>query len=211
MAQLGATAQFVHVSRGARELHSSRTTSTVQDVQWGVAHIGAGGYVTMERLALVPFSTAYQIRQFYLCVPKPSGDDTLGKQMMQAFAPFKPEVYILLTIVPFVLGLVNALIRATGPRDDDDDGTSSPAGLGFYLWSTGKKEAWAASFDLINGYSQDIPSSLPMRVAGIGTSFFAMIVLASFTANLAAFLTIRRQGDYVQSMNVAISRGWTIC
>ena len=76
LATMGATAQFFHVSRGAGALHSSRTTATGQDVQWGLADMAAGGYMTANRLELTPFSSPYELRQFYLFVPKPVIDVT---------------------------------------------------------------------------------------------------------------------------------------
>ncbi len=60
------------------------------------------------------------------------------------------------------------------------------------------------------GVEQDKGASLPYKCLMFGFSFFILIVVSAYVANLAAFLT-QSLPDFVGTMDAAIENGYSIC
>ena len=60
------------------------------------------------------------------------------------------------------------------------------------------------------GVEQDKGASLPYKMLMFGFSFFILIVVSAYVANLAAFLT-QSLPDFVGTMEAAIENGYSIC
>ena len=112
----------------------------------------------------------------------------------RTFLPFKTEMWLFLLGMPVGIGLLNTLLQWAQHNAE----------------MSVSRSVWEVCFDLINGFGGD-PTSLPGKLAGVGLSFFAMIMLASFTANLAAFQTASSLGSYVASMAQARDLKLRIC
>ena len=57
----------------------------------------------------------------------------------------------------------------------------------------------------------ELRSNLSTKILNFGFGFFILVIVAAYTANLAAFLTLASTGDYIKSMSDAIARKVPMC
>ena len=200
---------------------SSAWSSSVNDVYSGLASTSVSSFwVTSERLELTPFTTFANLDKIYLWVPRPSVENDFLSNIQKVLLPFSPELWGMLAIsITFVSFLSiwfatkeSALrkwwqtFRSNGWRQG---GLAKRARI---LFKLGVDSILAnAAFFFGHTVDYDIYSSFASKILIFGYAFLILIAVASYTANLAAYLASSGVGDYVKSVEEAILKGSTIC
>lgn len=128
---------------------------------------------------------------------KPSRSSTL----VSFLQPFSNTLWILVMVSVHVVALVLYLLDRFSPfgrfKLANTDGTEEDAlNLSSAVWF-----AWGVLLN--SGIGEGTPRSFSARVLGMVWAGFAMIIVASYTANLAAFLVLERPKTKLTGINDA--------
>ncbi|KAL1529028.1 hypothetical protein AB1Y20_010348 [Prymnesium parvum] len=232
---LNVSAAHTYVSGGARRRHANPWTAAVDDVGAGLLDASPGNlWPTPERLKLAPFTLPFKDSEFWLLVPRPaseSSSEPAFSQLSRCFLPFTGALWGAIFGATLCVGLLHAYfamrfephgggvmgtassfrrrwstVLRTSWRGGGDDGSSSGQ-----LW-TGA--AQAAGELLSGGVGLDVErvGSAGGRVLYLGWGFFVLLVISSYTANLAAFLTQEGlQKGYPSTVEELRQNGDEIC
>ena len=150
-------------------------------------------------------SSVYQGQKFHatffglliLKILKPSRSSTL----VSFLQPFSNTLWILVMVSVHVVALVLYLLDRFSPfgryKLANSDGTEEDAlNLSSAIWF-----AWGVLLN--SGIGEGTPRSFSARVLGMVWAGFAMIIVASYTANLAAFLVLERPKTKLSGINDA--------
>ena len=161
----------------------------VIDVQKGIADICVQYmWETSARRSRTQFSTYFEMDQALMFIKNPKSKTTTYERATAIFEPFTKELWGLIFLVSIVVGVVYVLLddkidarRLLFRKDAAGRGkmvatiTSSMYQRVFDLWSA----AHSGEYDHEN---------VKQRIVVLPWAFFITIVLAAYTANLAAFL-----------------------
>ncbi|KAH8068319.1 ionotropic glutamate receptor [Aureococcus anophagefferens] len=170
------------------------------DVKHGVYDVGVGPiYPTAERLELAAFTRPMIHAFIYLYAPQPTKDELNSYDVaLRLFTPFKASLWVAILLVAVCVGMIQTL--DLGHMDDaafarhmkwhkETSFTESAAAFAY----AALRGAHAASVDLFSaGVAETTSDSVATRFLIFGWAFFILIITASYTANLAAFLTSER-------------------
>lgn len=128
---------------------------------------------------------------------QPSRSSTL----VSFLQPFSNTLWILVMVSVHVVALVLYLLDRFSPfgrfKLANTDGTEEDAlNLSSAIWF-----AWGVLLN--SGIGEGTPRSFSARVLGMVWAGFAMIIVASYTANLAAFLVLERPKTKLTGINDA--------
>ncbi|KAH8061356.1 ionotropic glutamate receptor [Aureococcus anophagefferens] len=145
------------------------------DVKHGVYDVGVGPiYPTAERLELAAFTRPMIHAFIYLYAPQPTKDELNSYDVaLRLFTPFKASLWVAILLVAVCVGMIQTL--DLGHMDD----------AAFARHMKWHKETSA-------GVAETTSDSVATRFLIFGWAFFILIITASYTANLAAFLTSER-------------------
>ena len=215
--------QYTHVSQGSFATHpQSSWTSAVRDIQVGISCLGASHFwVTMERLEMVPFTTQVYTDKLYLWVDGSPHKSTFYGNAAKIFLPFDTMLWFMILFVILGVSFLSTLleVRVSKRRiywshyDDVDWNTIS-------YWRRTKIFCRVLLDSLVDdftnayagGVDMDPEVRLHQKILRNGFAFFLTLVIAAYTANLAAFMTI--QASYVTTVSTideAASKEMTIC
>lgn len=153
--------------------------------------------INPERAEFIEFSKPYKYQGITILEKKPSRSSTL----VSFLQPFSNTLWILVMVSVHVVALVLYLLdrfspfgrfksAATGNTEEDALNLSSA------IWF-----AWGVLLN--SGIGEGTPRSFSARVLGMVWAGFAMIIVASYTANLAAFLVLERPKTKLSGINDA--------
>lgn len=205
------------VSRPTRAAHGSSWTAAVADVGSGLADVGGSNFwITSERLAMTSFTSSLATDLMYLFVPAPTVDNSFMSQLMRPFDPFTWDVWLLTLLVILCSGTLQCVLTARlwwdewAERVKYEEASDFQKGL---LLVSRVTEGWYMSYlTMLNGAPElDENQRLATRLLNMGVGLFACILIAAYTANLAAFLGRPPMGDMVNSMQQATERGMKVC
>lgn len=133
----------------------------------------------------------------YIYFHQPSRSSTL----VSFLQPFSNTLWILVMVSVHVVALVLYLLDRFSPfgrfKLANTDGTEEDAlNLSSAIWF-----AWGVLLN--SGIGEGTPRSFSARVLGMVWAGFAMIIVASYTANLAAFLVLERPKTKLTGINDA--------
>ena len=197
-------------SRSSRLVHpTSSYTSVVQDVHDGLIDMGVGYFwVTGERLKLTSFTVPISFYKTVLVIPKPAVKDSLAAQTSKVLAPFTTGVWML------ILGLiaVTAALSVWFDHTEEKRGKKKRKKTKKIMYARLGIDEFLSKGMFFNsaGVEQDVGASLPVKMLLFGFSFFTLIVVSAYVANLAAFLT-QSLPDFIGTMEQAVEVGVTIC
>jgi len=198
-------------SRSSRLIHpTSSYTSVVQDVHDGLVDMGLGYFwVTGERLKLSSFTVPISFDKTVLVIPKPAVKDSLSAQTSKVLAPFTTGVWML------ILGLIMftaALSVWFADVEEKQLGKRKPKETKKIVYARLGVDEFLSKGMFFNsaGVEQDVGASLPLKMLLFGFSFFTLIVVSAYVANLAAFLT-QSLPDFIGTMEEAVEEGVKIC
>eukprot|EP00961_Rhodomonas_salina_P279514 3775761-Rhodomonas_salina.1 len=183
---------------------ASSFTAVVNDVAVGKYDVAiADFWVTSERMLLTNFLPAIRVDNFYLVVFEKNGETTFIEMLANPFKPFTPAAWGL---------IVAGIVTAAGAMliIDYEDEEQYPYESSSFVWRIGKA-FYIGMFSLMAGESNFTTSSLPSKVLSLGFQLFLVIVMASYTANLASLLVVANVATGVNSIQGAIDAGYTVC
>lgn len=136
--------------------------------------------ITSERESLFDFSQAYYQSGLGIAVAGSSDDGMLGV----ARRLFSTEFLSVIGLLLGVLALVGIIIWLAERKKNPEQFGGSPAhGIGSGLW-------WSAVTMTTVGYGDKAPVTVVGRIIGLIWMFAAIIIISSFTAGIAASLTV---------------------
>ncbi|KAG8230219.1 hypothetical protein J437_LFUL010847 [Ladona fulva] len=180
--------------------------------------------INPERAEFIEFSKPFKYQGITILEKKPSRSSTL----VSFLQPFSNTLWILVMVSVHVVALVLYLLDrfspfgrfrlAAPPVPPGSSDTRGPATIGGYCSSTASSAAATTEEDALNlssaiwfawgvllnsGIGEGTPRSFSARVLGMVWAGFAMIIVASYTANLAAFLVLERPKTKLTGINDA--------
>ncbi|KAG8230220.1 hypothetical protein J437_LFUL010848 [Ladona fulva] len=179
--------------------------------------------INPERSEFIDFSKPFKNQGLTILEKKPSRSSTL----MSFLQPFSNSLWMLVMVSVHVVALVLCLFdrfspfsrfRIIAPQENTTPGHfAGPSGLETNCPSTNvtthteedalnlSSAIWFAWGVLLNsGIGDGTPRSFSARVLGIVWAAFAMMIVASYTANLAAFLVLERPYAKPSGINDAV-------
>ncbi|XP_058790352.1 glutamate [NMDA] receptor subunit 1 isoform X2 [Phymastichus coffea] len=153
--------------------------------------------INPERAEFIEFSKPFKYQGITILEKKPSRSSTL----VSFLQPFSNTLWILVMVSVHVVALVLYLLDRFSPfgrfKLANMDGTEEDAlNLSSAIWF-----AWGVLLN--SGIGEGTPRSFSARVLGMVWAGFAMIIVASYTANLAAFLVLERPKTKLTGINDA--------
>ncbi|XP_059473836.1 glutamate [NMDA] receptor subunit 1 [Neocloeon triangulifer] len=153
--------------------------------------------INPERAEFIEFSKPFKYQGITILEKKPSRSSTL----VSFLQPFSNTLWILVMVSVHVVALVLYLLDRFSPfgrfKLANSDGTEEDAlNLSSAIWF-----AWGVLLN--SGIGEGTPRSFSARVLGMVWAGFAMIIVASYTANLAAFLVLERPKTKLTGINDA--------
>ncbi|KZC11904.1 PREDICTED: glutamate [NMDA] receptor subunit 1 [Dufourea novaeangliae] len=153
--------------------------------------------INPERAEFIEFSKPFKYQGITILEKKPSRSSTL----VSFLQPFSNTLWILVMVAVHVVALVLYLLDRFSPfgrfKLANTDGTEEDAlNLSSAVWF-----AWGVLLN--SGIGEGTPRSFSARVLGMVWAGFAMIIVASYTANLAAFLVLERPKTKLTGINDA--------
>ncbi|KAI8437578.1 hypothetical protein MSG28_011864 [Choristoneura fumiferana] len=153
--------------------------------------------INPERAEFIEFSKPFKYQGITILEKKPSRSSTL----VSFLQPFSNTLWILVMVSVHVVALVLYLLDRFSPfgrfKLANIDGTEEDAlNLSSAIWF-----AWGVLLN--SGIGEGTPRSFSARVLGMVWAGFAMIIVASYTANLAAFLVLERPKTKLTGINDA--------
>lgn len=153
--------------------------------------------INPERAEFIEFSKPFKYQGITILEKKPSRSSTL----VSFLQPFSNTLWILVMVSVHVVALVLYLLDRFSPfgrfKMHNNDGTEEDAlNLSSAIWF-----AWGVLLN--SGIGEGTPRSFSARVLGMVWAGFAMIIVASYTANLAAFLVLERPKTKLSGINDA--------
>lgn len=153
--------------------------------------------INPERAEFIEFSKPFKYQGITILEKKPSRSSTL----VSFLQPFSNTLWILVMVSVHVVALVLYLLDRFSPfgrfKLTTNDNTEEDAlNLSSAIWF-----AWGVLLN--SGIGEGTPRSFSARVLGMVWAGFAMIIVASYTANLAAFLVLERPKTKLSGINDA--------
>ncbi|XP_063869966.1 glutamate [NMDA] receptor subunit 1-like isoform X2 [Scylla paramamosain] len=153
--------------------------------------------INPERAQVIEFSKPFKYQGITILERKQPRYSTL----VSFLQPFRNTLWILVMVSVHVVALVLYLLDRFSPfgryKLANTDGTEEDAlNLSSAIWF-----AWGVLLN--SGIGEGTPRSFSARVLGMVWAGFAMIIVASYTANLAAFLVLDRPQTSLTGINDA--------
>jgi len=120
--------------------------------------------------------------------------------LAKPWKPFSTELWGLVIGYITFTGIVTAWLE---PEGEDYE---NPYAFPRYF-----KALYVAWFGIFSGGPQNTASTLPARFSQLAYGLFIIIVLASYTANLATILVAQATSNGINSIDDAIANQLTIC
>lgn len=197
-------------------------TAAVNDVGAGIFDLGFGSFwTTPERLELTHFTIPFYESKIYLYeFDKEASVNDFERNIRQTLQPFSPALCGLLIIMLLLVGCVNVIVsnrrgdraawyEAVRKRDFDIYFKRRRFILITQVFLDSLMVTFIQCFGL--AVTLDTSSTVGHKILMTGFGFFVLIMTASYTANLASFLTIGQLGNLIPSMDVAIQEKIKIC
>ncbi|PAA93976.1 hypothetical protein BOX15_Mlig011462g1 [Macrostomum lignano] len=174
-----------------------RWTGIVGDLSTGQADLAVAPMtITPERNLRVAFTKPFKYLGLTILVKRKPPTSSLGSFLQ----PFERTLWVLVGLSVHVVALVLYLLDRFSPLGRfklarNQQGTDEEAlNLSSAMWF-----AWGVLLN--SGIGEGTPRSFSARVLGMVWAGFAMIIVASYTANLAAFLVLDRPGGHISGID----------
>ncbi|KAK2120781.1 Glutamate receptor ionotropic, NMDA 1 [Saguinus oedipus] len=155
--------------------------------------------INNERAQYIEFSKPFKYQGLTILVKKEIPRSTLDSFMQ----PFQSTLWLLVGLSVHVVAVMLYLLDRFSPfgrfkvnsEDEEEDALTLSSAMWF---------SWGVLLN--SGIGEGAPRSFSARILGMVWAGFAMIIVASYTANLAAFLVLDRPEERITGINDP--RGW---
>jgi hypothetical protein len=149
------------------------------------------------RFVMPPYGTD----DMYFIAPKQQNSETFWTLLGKPFSPFQGQLW--LGIVGYIL--LSAWVAAFTDLSNDEDFENH------HYYARYAKSLYLMVLSYVKGGPENNPASVPARISSLGFGFFCMIVLTSYTANLASLLVTKAGRNSITSIEEAIDVNMKIC
>uniref|UniRef100_A0A8C8FX25 Glutamate receptor n=1 Tax=Oncorhynchus tshawytscha TaxID=74940 RepID=A0A8C8FX25_ONCTS len=190
---------------GARDAESKMWNGMVGELVYGKADVAVAPLtITLVREEVIDFSKPFMSLGISIMIKKP----TKSKPGVFSFLdPLAYEIWMCIVFAYIGVSVVLFLVSRFSPYEWQGDDSDGEEGQG---QGQGQNEGHTNEFGIFNSlwfslgaFMQqgcDIsPRSLSGRIVGGVWWFFTLIIISSYTANLAAFLTVERMVSPIES------------
>eukprot|EP00111_Clytia_hemisphaerica_P019907 TCONS_00058710-protein len=150
--------------------------------------------INNERAQYIEFSKPFKYQGITILVKK----NTNKSDLSSFLRPFKPELWLLVLLSVHVVAVILYLLDRFSPfgryRLAQSNKEETALNLSSAMWFS-----WGVLLN--SGIGEGTPRSFSARVLGMVWAGFAMIIVASYTANLAAFLVLDRPKPVVTGVD----------
>ena len=210
--------EYVNVSGASLAMFGSAYTACVHDLEVGVADLCADFlWSTVERLQVAPLATPLKTDIFYLFGPRAKIDKDashISRLMRNSFSPFSFRLWVAVVGVIVLHSVANAYFAATHGGDADDDQGSVISHL--------PRETYRALVAIFGASVQaetpsdrdhgDVSAIFAARLVNLGYAFFILLIVASYTANLAAMLASQKDRELeIESIHDCAHKRCRVC
>ena len=188
------------VSPGAIKLRRGDAwTGCVTDVGRGLLDLCVAKFwETTERRKIATYTTTIFNDFFYVVVPRPEVDKSITAETGKLFQPFTNGLWITICLVTVLVGISYTLLA------------SSRKTLLADIRANLLKSIYDAAFELLQG-TDSSDKSVTLKVVTLSWAFFIMIIIAAYTANLAAFLSREQLLFNVRDIHDCVKKGCNMC
>jgi len=205
--------KFTHNSVGSKTvIKDSNYTASVYDVQVGLADMAAGYFwITSERLKMTTFTTAVATDKIFLWVleKNESWEDEFVYFTRNMLVPFHPSLWMLLLWSIFLISIAAVWVSKNDgtygiwhKRFESNEWKNASWFDRFLVTMKTLLDSFLAHATLFFTSSTDINlhGSLPQRIFMPGFAFMVLLIITSYTANLAAILTVPKPYKIISSI-----------
>uniref|UniRef100_A0A674ATV3 Glutamate receptor n=1 Tax=Salmo trutta TaxID=8032 RepID=A0A674ATV3_SALTR len=174
---------------GARDAESKMWNGMVGELVYGKADVAVAPLtITLVREEVIDFSKPFMSLGISIMIKKP----TKSKPGVFSFLdPLAYEIWMCIVFAYIGVSVVLFLVSRFSPYECQNEGHTNEFGIFNSLWF---------SLGAFMQQGCDIsPRSLSGRIVGGVWWFFTLIIISSYTANLAAFLTVERMVSPIES------------
>jgi len=196
-------------------------SAAVYDVGSGLSDLAVSVlWITSDRLLISPFTMPVAMDDMYLWIREPTIDNSWNANARKILNPFEPSLWAILVGLVFLMGALTAWFADPEAehhiwydtfRNNEWKRSSFMARATTLLMVVLQSSVEQAHFLFGGDVSHDLQATASQKILSFGYSFLVLIVVATYTANLAAFLTLSGANDYISSMNDAIDKGVSLC
>ncbi|EDV28927.1 uncharacterized protein TRIADDRAFT_18823, partial [Trichoplax adhaerens] len=192
-------------SYGGFSLISQEWNGMVKDIIDEKADIAAGAFsITVKRSEVIDFTIPFMDQGVTILMTKPK---TPPVSIFRCFAPFNLSLWIVIGVFLIVIAILFFVVGILSPYDsfidaqkwkDDYGEVVASMNLGNSLWNS-------VSTFLQQGHDRP-PTAISGRIM-LGSAWLAScIIIATYTANLAAFLTVENLNSEINSLQQLASQ-----
>ncbi|XP_075248536.1 glutamate receptor ionotropic, kainate 2-like [Convolutriloba macropyga] len=170
-------------------------TGVVGDLLKGKADIAVAGMIrNYDREKVVDFVASHMDYGVSILIRRPIGGG--GHNLFGFLAPLAPSVWICICLTGFFTALVLFALARYSPNSVNNRTSSDK-----------KKEClfpdtiWFVLSSFMQQGIDSQPAQIPNRILVSFWYFFALIIVATYTANLAAFLTVTRMDHEIRGLS----------
>lgn len=192
--------EFHSISPGAIKQSNGETWSAcVIDVGRGLLDLCVSNFwETSERRKIASFTSTIFNDFFKVVVPLPKIDKSIQVEMGKLFQPFTTGLWITICMCTLFVGISYTLLASNRK--------SSIRDILKNLWGS----IYDATFELLQG-TDSSDRSPALKLVSLSWAFFILIIIAAYTANLAAFLSREELIFRVTDIHDCIDKGCKMC
>lgn len=149
--------------------------------------------INSDREEAVDFTKPFMTRYINVLMRVPRRETSY----FEFLNPLSPIVWVCTLVSFVVVSVILYILERIGSRSSNSNGakdTSSPR-------ITMREAFWFIFGSLLQGNTDSSPSTIPGRILTSAWWFFALILISSYTANLAAFLTVKKINTPIKSVS----------
>jgi len=177
----------------------------IYDVGRGILDLCVGRFwETSDRRRLAQFSTAVFDDNIVMMVRRPQINDDMWTQIELIFEPFTPLLWSVIVCVTFLVGIIYTIL---GP----DRNTANSKHYIKFTFSDIIENIYFAWSELVQGADHSEKKNTAQRSVALSWSLFVLVIIASYTANLAAFLGQEKVILEIKDLNDCLRKDCLVC
>mmetsp|Transcript_27098 Transcript_27098/g.62460 ORF Transcript_27098/g.62460 Transcript_27098/m.62460 type:complete len:599 (+) Transcript_27098:101-1897(+) len=195
------------ISQGSRNEHESTFTACVADVGKGILDVCVGNFwETPLRRGLASFVTPFAVENFFcMVVSRPASPDLLSN----AFLPFDLYLWLLLCAAMVFQGFLQWLLEYKEKKKKKK--TRPLRKRVIKMFSSMFEHVHSGFLGFVSGGPAYESRSVSSRLLILGYGFLIVVIISSYTANLAAFLTKKEKSVPFSTMEEGVKKGVLFC
>ncbi|XP_064637818.1 glutamate receptor ionotropic, kainate 3-like isoform X3 [Lineus longissimus] len=144
--------------------------------------------ITLEREEAIDFTKPFKTLDINILIELPEK----GRSLTQFLSPLSIYVWGMVLLALIVVSAVLCAIDRINPDNEGIEGETHRYNI--------RESLWFCYAGLVGAGTEQTPKRLSARVLGSAWWFFSLIIISSYTANMAAFLTMSQISSPIESI-----------